>query len=171
LTVMEKYPGTARYQPPISALAIFKEHTDFFSNMFVSHWKELFESLHYWATHHNNNIYKYGLQAYEQYLRQLSTILYHNIGGRQEKTIFMSLMEVFNEELKTADNFENFYKVSISIRAVGYFAKVCHKLLKKEEVTSLRNSLVKISDWFYAEYDKTILDVYDIVKILKFFFS
>lgn len=60
-------------------------------------------------------------------------------------------MAIFNEELKTADNLENFYKVSISIRGLGYFAKVCHKLLKEEEVSALRNSLVKISDWFYSE--------------------
>lgn len=61
-------------------------------------------------------------------------------------------MGVFNEELRTADNLENFYKVSISIRGVGYFAKVCHKLLREEEVTALRNSLVRISSWFYSEY-------------------
>lgn len=60
-------------------------------------------------------------------------------------------MNSFYESLQTADNLELFYKVSVSIRGVGYFAKVCTKLLKKEEVDGLRNSLIKISDWFYSE--------------------
>lgn len=59
-------------------------------------------------------------------------------------------MDSFYENLKTADNLENFYRVSVSIRGVGYFAKVCSKLLKKEEVDALRNGLIKISDWFYS---------------------
>lgn len=60
-------------------------------------------------------------------------------------------MGKFNENLKAADNLENFYNVSLSIRGIGYFAKVCTKLLKEEEITALRNHLIKISDWFYSE--------------------
>jgi hypothetical protein len=71
LVVLDKYKEASRYEVPTSALILFKEHTDFFSNMFVAHWNELFHSLHYWATHHNLHTYKLGLQAYEQYLRQV----------------------------------------------------------------------------------------------------
>lgn len=62
-------------------------------------------------------------------------------------------MGKFNDNLRTTDNLENFYKVSLSIRGIGYFAKVCTRLLKDEEITALRNNLIKISDWFYSEYD------------------
>lgn len=60
-------------------------------------------------------------------------------------------MKKFNETLETADNLENIYHVSVAIRSVGYFSKICSKLLDKAEVDELRNSLVKISDWFYSE--------------------
>ncbi|KAI8057472.1 hypothetical protein BDF21DRAFT_319929, partial [Thamnidium elegans] len=89
LTMITKFQGTTRFDPVIAALALFRDHTDMFSSYLVTYGKALFDSLNYWASHHNNQTYKHGLGAYEQFIRQLSLVLYHNIGGQNEKRIFM----------------------------------------------------------------------------------
>lgn len=90
LAVLMRYRDTSRYDVPNSALILFKEHTDFFSNMFVEHWQELFQSLHFWATHHNIHTYKLGLQAYEQYLRQVRGFISYRVGRDiYQSTIFL----------------------------------------------------------------------------------
>ena len=60
-------------------------------------------------------------------------------------------MQKFDQQLEKAHNLEHFFKVCVAIRGVGYFAKVCAKLLPPEEMSEKCNKLVKISDWFYAK--------------------
>lgn len=71
LTIITKFQGITRFDPVIAALALFRDHTDLFSSYLVTYGKALFDSLNYWASHHNNQTYKHGLGAYEQYIRQV----------------------------------------------------------------------------------------------------
>lgn len=61
-------------------------------------------------------------------------------------------MDKFNKTLQGADNLEDLYHVSVAIRSVGYFSKIVAKKYEPEKVEQLRNTLVRISEWFYSEY-------------------
>lgn len=74
LSVLEMFQLTARYDPVIAALALFKDHISLFSNFLPIYWKELFDVLNYWASHHNAQTYKHGLGAFEQFIRQVKEI-------------------------------------------------------------------------------------------------
>lgn len=74
LQVLTKYLDATRYVSVQAALELFSQHTPLFSTMLTlpNQWKDLFNVLQYWASHHNIQTYKFGLRAYEQYIRQVS---------------------------------------------------------------------------------------------------
>lgn len=79
LTVLQMFQITTRYDPVIAALALFKDHIGLFSNYLPLYWKELFDALNYWASHHNPQTYKHGLGAFEQFIKQVDNIWLYNL--------------------------------------------------------------------------------------------
>lgn len=61
-------------------------------------------------------------------------------------------MRKFITTLEDVDNLDNIYHISVAIRSVGYFSKIVAKKYTPDKVEELRNSLVRISEWFYSEY-------------------
>ncbi|GAN09060.1 DNA-dependent protein kinase catalytic subunit isoform 1 [Mucor ambiguus] len=141
---------TTRYIAPIAAMALFTRHTRLFSNLLLPNSEQLYICLSTWAGHHNSEVSKNGLLAFEQFIKELSTVLYYNIQGEQELQTFFTFMRRFNDILEQADSVDDMYKVSIAIRSVGYFAKILTKV-KNTDVEALRKSLVKISEWLYSD--------------------
>lgn len=74
LQVLTKYLDATRYVSVQAALELFSQHTPIFATMLTlpNQWKDLFNVLQYWASHHNIQTYKFGLRAFEQYIRQVS---------------------------------------------------------------------------------------------------
>lgn len=73
------YQGQGRYAAPISALMLFKEHSELFSNLLILNYQKIYDVLFYWASHHNSNAYKYGLGAYEEFIKRISITLYDDM--------------------------------------------------------------------------------------------
>jgi hypothetical protein len=76
--VLVAFQGQSRYFAPISALVLFKDHSSLFSNLILSNYQKLDDAFFYWASHHNPNAYKFGLGAYEEFIKRVSTILCEN---------------------------------------------------------------------------------------------
>ncbi|KAI8641990.1 hypothetical protein BD408DRAFT_483034 [Parasitella parasitica] len=150
LIILDKMANSNRYATPIAALNLFYHHTKLFSNLLLPSCEKLYACLYSWAGHHNTDAYKFGLLAFEEFIKQLSNVLYHNIQGERELQTFYTFMARFNKILEQADNVDDMYKVSIAIRSVGYFAKILTKV-KNTDVEALRKSLVKISEWLYSD--------------------
>jgi hypothetical protein len=72
IKVLYGFKDANRFAAPIAAMMLFKEHSELFYNLILSNCEKLYEGLHYWASHHNPNTYKYGLAAYEEFLRQVN---------------------------------------------------------------------------------------------------
>ncbi|CEP16992.1 hypothetical protein [Parasitella parasitica] len=150
LNILERMSNSNRYGTPIAALNLFYHHTKLFSNLLLPNGERLYVCLYSWAGHHNTDAYKFGLLAFEGFIKQLSNVLYHNIQGERELQTFYIFMARFNKILEQADNVDDMYKVSIAIRSVGYFAKILTKV-KNTDVEAMRKSLVKISEWLYSD--------------------
>lgn len=73
IKVLYGFKAASRYDAPIAAMKLFKEHSGLFYNLILSNCEKLYEGLHYWASHRNTNTYKYGLAAYEEFLRQVTS--------------------------------------------------------------------------------------------------
>ncbi|KAK4516378.1 uncharacterized protein ATC70_011349 [Mucor velutinosus] len=150
LRILQNMQDTNRYGAPIAAMGLFTRHARLFSNLLLPNSEKLYICLYTWAGHHNNEASKNGLLAFEEFIKELSTVLYHNIQGERELQTFFTFMGRFNDILKQADSVDDMYKVSIAIRSVGYFAKILTKV-KNADVEALRKSLVKISEWLYSD--------------------
>ncbi|KAI8352478.1 hypothetical protein EDC96DRAFT_546617 [Choanephora cucurbitarum] len=151
IKVLYAFRETSRFAAPLSALILFRENASLFSHLVLPHCERLYGSLQFWATHHNVACYKFGVASYEEFLRQLSVALYDNVDGARETAIFTVFMQKFKKTLEDADSLENINQVSAAIRSIGYFSKIFSKKLSSKEIDGLRNSLVRISDWFYSE--------------------
>ncbi|KAL9555838.1 hypothetical protein MBANPS3_002175 [Mucor bainieri] len=150
LKILQAMSDTTRYGTPVAAMALFTRHARLFSNLLLPNSEKLYVCLYSWAGHHNNEASKNGLLAFEEFIKELSTVLYHNILGDREQATFSTFMARFNDILEQADSVDDMYKVSIAIRSVGYFAKILTRV-KNADVEALRKSLVKISEWLYSE--------------------
>ncbi|KAF1799211.1 hypothetical protein FB192DRAFT_1333067 [Mucor lusitanicus] len=150
LRILQSMLDTNRYGTPVAAMALFTRHARLFSNLLLPNSENLYVCLYRWAGHHNIEASKNGLLAFEEFIKELSTVLYHNIQGEPELQTFFTFMARFNDILEQADSVDDMYKVSIAIRSVGYFAKILTKV-KNADVEALRKSLVKISEWLYSE--------------------
>ncbi|KAI8973301.1 hypothetical protein BDF20DRAFT_642731 [Mycotypha africana] len=158
LIIITTSKDTNRYQAVIAALSLFKNHCEMFSKLLMDRYVNLYRELHYWATHYNSTCYKFGLGAFEEFLRQLSVVLFHNIHGDREKAIARDLVAQFGQTLLKADSLDSIYEVSVAIRGVGYFSKVFYALENEPDIKidmyQWRNNLVRISNWFYSETNK-----------------
>ncbi|KAG1469634.1 hypothetical protein G6F56_003147 [Rhizopus delemar] len=140
-----------RYAGATSALELFATHTYLFKNMVLPHCEELYKYLQTCSTHQNRLLFKHGTYAYDKFLITLSEILCINPNGQREKAALQFFTEDFMEALVLGDNLEHFYRTSAAIRGIGYFSKVRAQIMKKEEIDSLCNELVKKSNWFYSD--------------------
>ncbi len=73
-TILTKYKDATRYAAVQAGLAIFTHHTSLFGTMLTTpnHWKDLFDILEQLASHTNPQTKNFGLNAFDQYVRQVS---------------------------------------------------------------------------------------------------
>ncbi|KAI8079021.1 uncharacterized protein B0P05DRAFT_470219, partial [Gilbertella persicaria] len=88
--VLIGFKDATRFAAPLSALVLFRENAKLFGHLILPHCEKLYDCLQFWASHHNVISYKFGVAAYEEFLRQasLSVVLYENIEGIRETAIF-----------------------------------------------------------------------------------
>ncbi|KAI8145657.1 hypothetical protein BJV82DRAFT_554475 [Fennellomyces sp. T-0311] len=143
----------ARYSAPIAALKLFNNHTKIFQKYLIRDSEQLYKALITLCEHRNRDISSLGYRTMENLLKEVSSQLMRAHAGSEERRSFNFFLNNFIRYLRTDYSEVSFRGLSVAIRGIGFFSRAFAKYLAQDEVEAVRGYLVKISSWFYSEYN------------------
>ncbi|KAI8075324.1 hypothetical protein BC940DRAFT_249003 [Gongronella butleri] len=143
--------GIARFDIPLAALSLFKDHINLFASFLTADYDVLYKHIFFCCSHQNRDVSKLGYRTMEVLFKQLGSQLASTTGDTQEQRVFEFFMSRFTSMLQQDHDKLEFQPFTIAVRGIGYFAQAANLHLQRREMEQLQDHLIKKGMWFFSE--------------------